>query len=182
VSSGQHHAGMTKGIASGVALGAASSYFLSPAEISLMAVGCLLGLFLTPDADVDGGHIANYYVRKVSGRMGEWVWNLIWTPYQRGLRHRSFWSHTPIIGTTVRLIYLILPAIILFIKDQSSTSIFEIIPKAFIAQIVTLPFTALLAIGVYSLWTYTQVDLTILGLALFTGLSISDVGHWALDL
>ena len=182
MSSGQHHAGMTKGIASGITLGAISSYFLSPIEISLMAVGCLIGLFLTPDLDHDNASTPNEYVGFALGKWGRRVWEVVWNPYRLGIKHRSFWSHTPIIGTTVRLIYLILPVIIIFIKDQSSTSIFEIIPRAFIAQIVTLPFTAMLAVCVYFLWSYTQVDLTILGLSLFAGLSISDVGHWALDL
>ncbi len=30
----------------------------------------------------------------------------IWIPYQKSLRHRSFLSHGPIIGTTLRVIYL----------------------------------------------------------------------------
>lgn len=30
----------------------------------------------------------------------------LWIPYRRALRHRSFWSHGPIVGTTFRLIYL----------------------------------------------------------------------------
>lgn len=182
MSSGQHHAGMTKGIASGITLGAISSYFLSPIEISLIAIGCLLGLFLSPDADVDGGYIGYFYIRKISGRMGESVWNIIWLPYQRALKHRSFWSHTPIIGTVVRLLFLVSPLIIIIIKDQSSTPFLEIIPRTIIAQIATIPFMILVATGIYFLWTYTQIDLVVLGLSLFVGLSISDVGHWALDL
>ena len=30
----------------------------------------------------------------------------IWLPYQKSLRHRSFLSHGPLIGTTLRVIYL----------------------------------------------------------------------------
>ncbi len=30
----------------------------------------------------------------------------IWLPYQKNLRHRSFLSHGPIIGTTLRVVYL----------------------------------------------------------------------------
>lgn len=30
----------------------------------------------------------------------------IWLPYQKSLRHRSFWSHAPLIGTALRLVYL----------------------------------------------------------------------------
>ena len=36
-----------------------------------------------------------------------WGWlRCIWLPYQKSLRHRSFLSHGPIIGTTLRVIYL----------------------------------------------------------------------------
>lgn len=36
-----------------------------------------------------------------------WLWlRWLWIPYRRALRHRSFWSHGPIVGTTVRLVYL----------------------------------------------------------------------------
>lgn len=182
MSSGQHHSGVTKGISSGLLLGSFLSNWISPVELLSVAIGCLFGIVMSGDLDSDGGFIGDFYIRKTTGKAGFFIWNIVWSPYRRGLKHRSFWSHTPIIGTVVRLVFLVLPIIIIPIKDQSSTSIFEIIPKAFIAQIVTLPFTALLTIGVYLLWAYTQVDLAILGLALFTGLSISDVGHWALDL
>jgi uncharacterized metal-binding protein len=30
----------------------------------------------------------------------------LWIPYQKAIRHRSFFSHGPVLGTTLRLIYL----------------------------------------------------------------------------
>ncbi|MFT0796017.1 metal-binding protein [Synechococcus sp. H70.1] len=30
----------------------------------------------------------------------------IWLPYRRWLHHRSFWSHGPLVGTALRLLYL----------------------------------------------------------------------------
>ncbi|MEM9155865.1 MAG: metal-binding protein [Cyanobacteria bacterium P01_F01_bin.33] len=36
-----------------------------------------------------------------------WLWlRWLWIPYRRTLRHRSIWSHGPIVGTTLRLLYL----------------------------------------------------------------------------
>lgn len=182
MSSGQHHAGMTKGIASGIALGAISSYFLTPIELSFMAAGCLLGLFLGPDLDHDSATTHEQYVQKLTGRPGLFVWNIIWTPYKIGIKHRSFWSHTPIIGTTVRLLYCILPAIIVLLKDQSSTPILEIIPRALLAQLVAIPLAAMIAGVVYFLYVNTGIDLKIVGLSLFAGLCVSDFGHFILDL
>ncbi|GAB1539762.1 hypothetical protein NUACC21_24290 [Scytonema sp. NUACC21] len=47
----------------------------------------------------------------------------IWLPYQKSLRHRSFLSHGPIIGTTLRVIYLstlvgLLAIVIFFIAEK----------------------------------------------------------------
>lgn len=37
-----------------------------------------------------------------------WGWlAFIWWPYSRLIKHRSFWSHGPLVGTTVRLLYLL---------------------------------------------------------------------------
>lgn len=53
------------------------------------------GLMFGPDLDI--------YSRQYQ-RWGLLRW--IWIPYQKSLRHRSFLSHGPIIGTTLRVIYL----------------------------------------------------------------------------
>lgn len=53
------------------------------------------GLMFGPDLDVMSVH----YKR--------WGWlRWIWIPYRGSMRHRSIWSHGPIIGTTVRVLYL----------------------------------------------------------------------------
>ncbi|MDZ8024213.1 MAG: metal-binding protein [Nostoc sp. ChiQUE01a] len=62
----------------------------------LVAGGFLFGgLMFGPDLDI-------YSVQ--FQRWGFLRW--IWLPYQKSLRHRSFLSHGPIIGTTLRIIYL----------------------------------------------------------------------------
>lgn len=53
------------------------------------------GLMFGPDLDI--------YSRQYQ-RWGLLRW--IWIPYQKSLRHRSFLSHGPIIGTTLRVLYL----------------------------------------------------------------------------
>lgn len=60
------------------------------------AVGFLLGgLWLSPDLDTHSN---------ASRRWGPL--SLLWWPYRRVLSHRSLLSHTPLIGTTGRLLYL----------------------------------------------------------------------------
>ncbi|WP_017654421.1 metal-binding protein [Fortiea contorta] len=66
-------------------------------NLTLLVAGGFLfgGLMFGPDLDI-------YSVQ--FQRWGFLRW--IWLPYQKSLRHRSFLSHGPIIGTTLRVIYL----------------------------------------------------------------------------
>ena len=179
---GQHHSGMSKGIASGIGLGAISSYFLTPIEISFIAIGCLFGIVMTPDLDSDNGFIGDWYIRRVFRKPGLLVWNIIWSPYRVALKHRSFWSHTPVIGTTVRLLFCFCPCIILLLKDQNSTKFYELIPKVFLSQMVVILPISVVLMTIYFLYMNTQIDLLLIGLSLFSGLCISDFGHWVLDM
>ncbi|HEY9654255.1 MAG TPA: metal-binding protein [Crinalium sp.] len=66
-------------------------------SLTLFVSGSYLfsGLMFGPDLDV----YSHQYKR----------WGLlrwIWLPYRRSMRHRSFWSHGPIVGTVVRVVYL----------------------------------------------------------------------------
>ncbi|PAX52685.1 metal-binding protein [Brunnivagina elsteri] len=64
----------------------------------LVATGFMLGgLMFGPDLDI------------YSRQFQRWGWlRWIWLPYQKRLRHRSFFSHGPLIGTTLRVIYFTL--------------------------------------------------------------------------
>ncbi|MBE9033862.1 metal-binding protein [aff. Roholtiella sp. LEGE 12411] len=79
----------------------------------LVAGGFLFGgLMFGPDLDI-------YSVQ--FQRWGFLRW--IWLPYQKSLRHRSFFSHGPIIGTTLRVLYLggllaILAIVILVVAEK----------------------------------------------------------------
>jgi uncharacterized metal-binding protein len=63
----------------------------------LICAGYLFGgLMLGPDLDIYSVH----YKR--------WGWlRWIWLPYRGSLKHRSPWSHAPVTGTTVRVLYLL---------------------------------------------------------------------------
>lgn len=62
----------------------------------LVAAGYFFsGLMLSPDLDLR------------SRPFHRWGWcKWIWVPYQKVMRHRSIFSHGPIIGTTLRVVYL----------------------------------------------------------------------------
>jgi len=63
---------------------------------TVVCLGFLLGGWvLGPDLDI---HSVQYK---------RWGWlRWIWLPYRGRIRHRSHWSHGPIIGTVVRVLYL----------------------------------------------------------------------------
>ena len=67
------------------------------ASITLSLAGSFLfsGLMFGPDLDI-------YSVQFKRWGMLRWIWR----PYQKSMRHRSWLSHGPIIGTLLRLAYL----------------------------------------------------------------------------
>ena len=71
------------------------------------AAGCLIGIFVMPDLDVDNGNITDTIIRRVS-RPAQKLWRLIWTPYSKLIPHRSPLSHMPVLGTLLRIGYIFL--------------------------------------------------------------------------
>lgn len=67
------------------------------ASITLSLAGSFLfsGLMFGPDLDI-------YSVQFKRWGMLRWIWR----PYQKSMRHRSWLSHGPLVGTIVRLAYL----------------------------------------------------------------------------
>ncbi len=67
------------------------------ASITLSITGSFLfsGLMFGPDLDI-------YSVQFKRWGLLRWIWR----PYQKGLQHRSWLSHGPIVGTLIRLLYL----------------------------------------------------------------------------
>jgi len=79
----------------------AAAALLAPSGIPA-AIGCAVGVVLTPDLDLP---------------RGPRLWRLYWTPYERVMGHRSRLSHFPILGTALRIVYalpLLLPWLVLF--------------------------------------------------------------------
>jgi uncharacterized metal-binding protein len=66
-------------------------------SVTLLVAGGFMfgGLMFGPDLDI-------YSVQYQRWGFLRWIW----LPYQKSLRHRSFLSHGPIIGTTLRVLYL----------------------------------------------------------------------------
>lgn len=171
MSNGKIHSAVTVGATVGLLAGYYSGYFIDPNKFPIVAASCLFGIILSPDGDVDGGYIGHYYARKLLGKPGEWYFNGVISPYQLSLKHRSFWSHFPLISTFLRLIYLACPFIIILFSDQD-TPISEIFIRCIISSILLMPVW----MSLYLLspdWAFFVY--------VYTGLAISDVLHYLFD-
>jgi len=67
---------------------------------ALAGAGCVLGVIVSPDLDVDH---RTYSETVLPGVLG-WVWTVYWWPYSRMFKHRES-SHWVIIGTVLRVLY-----------------------------------------------------------------------------
>ncbi len=76
------------------------------------SAGCVSGIFLTPDLDQEGISRSEWTIIKSTFGIG-FIWLLFWWLYAKAFKHRSFWSHFPIIGTAIRVMYLITPFLII---------------------------------------------------------------------
>lgn len=102
--------GTTHAIASLVLAG--SAQLLPPlTDVTLnqsvpLTIGALLGIILTPDLDLVGGSISQRQVKRQAGNVIGTLWWALWYPYAKVLGHRSWVSHTPVIGTLIRVVYV----------------------------------------------------------------------------
>jgi len=106
-------------------------------NLTLLVSGGFLfgGLMFGPDLDI------------YSRQFQRWGWlRWIWIPYQTSLRHRSFLSHGPIIGTALRSLYLlcgiaVLGWLLLFLANfvGAYTTNWQIFAKSATAFLIQYP-------------------------------------------
>lgn len=117
-----------------------------------VSAGCLAGLLLTPDLDINNGSISNHHARRTFGQVVGIIWEVAWKPYSWIIPHRSPLSHAPVIGTALRLFYL--SCVVYLLLRLAGIAVPTVIPTA-------LP------------WWFPFV---------FIGLCLSDTAHYILDL
>lgn len=139
---------------SGVPFGAAA----------LGAAGCLLGMFLTPDLDQEGYNKVENTLRKSRNPFVSMLGNLyiiFWYPYAIVIPHRSPLSHMPIVGTSLRLLYMLI-GMTIFLGVAGVA-----IPAAHAA--------------VPQMWAWFSSSFEQM-FPLYLGLALSDTLHWFFDL
>lgn len=89
-------------------------------NIEASSAWLLAGLWcviVQPDLDVDNGYYGLFVLSNTKKGI-ERLWHLYWQPYARLLKHRSFFSHAPLIGTLGRLLYggwFLIPILLLWV-------------------------------------------------------------------
>ena len=154
MSSGKAHAAATKLLTLPAAVVAAQILPGQPLVVAVgSALGCLSGLLVEPDLDVDDITKSEWRVIKRLWVFGM-LWVAFWYPYARLIPHRSPLSHFPVLGTGIRLLYM--------------WGMF-----ALIISLLKLPGQWLVAVADF-------VDGPLFVPWLF-GLVVSDTGHYVMD-
>jgi uncharacterized metal-binding protein len=134
-------------------------------------LGCLAGIFLTPDLDIEAVTGSEWTIIKWTLGLG-WLWVLFWWPYAWVFHHRSIWSHLPILSTVIRLLYValvfslwwwvlsVLVAAVTFMFGNGSYWLPEVNPA--------------------SMWAFCMENFE-WAFGLFFGLAVSDFAHWLMD-
>lgn len=81
---------------------------VSPEICSGVIVGGFIGTIITPDAD-----LKKTLPKRITSVIP--LWNWLWTPYTKAFKHRSIWSHSPILSTAIRAAYLSILLLPLFL-------------------------------------------------------------------
>ena len=102
MASGRTHAAVTV-VAS--TLIAASAIEYGPTMLPV-SIGCMIGLIINNDLDVDGVTHSEALVRRNVGGLIGALWFLLWYVYARWIPHRDWKSHAPVVSTIIRLMYL----------------------------------------------------------------------------
>ena len=102
--SGKTHTAMTLG-ATVVVAGVMWKTGFTAEQIRFATTGCITGVIVSPDLDVDGGFLGHKIVTQYFGMIAGRIWRAFWLPYAWIFSHRGT-SHIPVAGTLGRVLYL----------------------------------------------------------------------------
>ncbi|WKN33231.1 DUF2227 family putative metal-binding protein [Porifericola rhodea] len=120
----------------------------------LASTGCLSGIFISPDLDMQTRTVSETTLVRWSWTIG-YIWIFLWYPYALFFKHRGI-SHCPLVGTCTRLLYMVGYAFLLQ----------EILRHTMDIE------------GHLMYWLKNHA----ITLSIFSaGLAISDIGHWFMD-
>ena len=91
-------------LATGIFLTATTFLVFERQDLAIAAaIGSFIGYSATPDMDVNHGLPRSFFTRIPYIAV---LWVAMWKPYSLAFKHRSFWSHSPLVSTVIRALYL----------------------------------------------------------------------------
>ncbi len=91
-------------VATGVFLTATTFLVFERVDLTVAAaVGSMIGTVITPDYDLDS-HLPRSFMTRLP--FISLMWGFMWWPYQRSVKHRSWFSHSPFVSTVLRALYM----------------------------------------------------------------------------
>lgn len=144
--------------------------------VVFMIPGILLGILITPDLDIDNRIVSHRYMRNWLGRPIGYLWYYFWHSYSISFKHRSVWSHAPVISTLVRLTFILFPPIIVILRDQRMSSV-KLIAYLLLSTLMAVPLWG----AIYLLIVVAQINIVSM-LFLVLGLMLADLLHYIMDL
>lgn len=126
-----------------------------PMEASIgLAAGGAVGILITPDIDHDQITFEELRWYRL-GRLFGLAWQIWWAGYPIIFRHRG-WSHTPIIGTTTRIIYIALQLLVVHSIIYTLTG-YDLVRevRAYLESIPTNTLYAY-AIPIFAAWSFVD--------------------------
>ncbi len=130
MSTGKVHA-IATAVTAGVAMPLITTVLNQPDEHALFfAGGCLAGILINPDLDNRRPVYSHAVVRRSAGKAVAWLWQAFWWPYARLIPYHRHWlSHLPLLGTALRLLYLLIFAgLLLWISGQMPLVLAQLTP------------------------------------------------------
>lgn len=126
-----------------------------------IGIGMLYSIIASPDVDVDSGNISIYFFRKAFGRIGAWYWQNLWKPYATNFAHRGI-SHSPVVGTLIRLIYIVLPSALFLLPFEADKAG---IRNVLLSQLLAIPFTSLFVFSLFNI-SFLSIGFLVIGICL----------------
>lgn len=157
---GRTHNWVNIGVTSGIIVGAGLAHYVSLEDLFKIAAVSTIGLLVSPDLDQETGNISYYYMRQIGLHR---LWGWYWRPYTT-IPHRSWLSHAPLLGTLLRLLYIIMP-VWLFLFTAPSAS------RVLILQVIGA-IVFMLGLHYLTFWDIIYI---------YVGLCIPDIAHFLLD-
>jgi uncharacterized metal-binding protein len=94
-----------------------------PVAAGLTAAGCVLGIPVSPDLDQDGVTLAEGVVYGHLGAIPGILWRSYWMPYALAIPHRHWTSHAPVVGTLLRILYLLIVPMIVDLRGAVAVAL-----------------------------------------------------------